>query len=234
MTTTGAAEQRLGAVRAAIAEAAVRAGRRPEEIRIVAASKYAGVEAIEELARAGQRDFGENYVQPAIEKMRALAHLDLRWHFIGALQSNKAARAARVFHLVHTVAGESALAAIAKAMEADQTTCRILVQVRLAEGERAGVAPQDAAAFVRAACGRPGIVVDGVMGLPPAGEPARPHFARLRAVLEDLRMLRLDAAPLTEMSAGMTEDFADAILEGSTMVRIGRALFEAPQSEGRH
>ena len=85
--------------------------------------------------------------------------------------------------------------------------------------------PEEVAGFVRRAAGTRGIVVDGLMGVAPAGEPARPHFARLRALLEDLRAAGLPNAPLREMSAGMSEDFEDAIREGATMVRIGRSLF---------
>ena len=194
-------------------------------MRIIAASKYADVAALRAAIEAGQRDFGENYLQQAVAKIEALGRSDLTWHFIGALQSNKAAKAARIFDLIHTLASETALAAISRATPAGETR-HVLVQIHLGGGgARAGIEPSAACDFIRAAAGAPGIRVDGLMGVAPLGEPARPHFARLRAVLEGLRALGLPHAPLREMSAGMSEDFEDAILEGATMVRIGSALF---------
>jgi pyridoxal phosphate enzyme (YggS family) len=220
------AATRLARVRAEVAHAAEQAGRSPAAVRIIAVSKYADVEAVRALADAGQEDFGENYVQPALAKMQAVERPHLRWHLIGALQSNKAARAASAFHLIHSVSSESALRAIARAMEKTQGTCRVLIQIWLGGGgDRAGIAPNEAAAFLNAATIVPGILVDGVMGVAPVGGEPRRHFARLREVLESLRASRFPNAPLREMSAGMSEDFADAIREGATMVRIGRALF---------
>jgi len=224
MTVDGIAS-RVHEVRAAVDRAARGAGREPQSVRIVAASKYADVDAIRAAADAGQHDFGENYLQRALEKMRTIGRDDLRWHFIGALQSNKAALAARSFHLVHTLSSETALAAIARAVSSG-AECRVLVQVRLGGGsERAGLDPGAVAGFVRAAASAPGIVVDGLMGVAPLDEPARPHFARLRTLLDEVRALDLPHAPLREMSAGMSEDFVDAIHEGATLVRIGRAFF---------
>jgi hypothetical protein len=224
MTETGVA-QRLAELQAKVAAAARESGRAPSAVRIIAASKYADVEAIRAAARAGQRDFGENYVQQAIPKMRALESERLRWHLIGALQSNKAAKAGRIFDLIHTLSSENALQAIARALPVGRS-CRVLVQVHLGGGaQRAGLEPLAVGAFVRAAAATSGIVVDGLMAVAPANEPARPHFARLRSLLEELRASNLPDAPLREMSAGMSEDFEDAIREGATMVRIGRRLF---------
>jgi uncharacterized pyridoxal phosphate-containing UPF0001 family protein len=161
-----------------------------------------------------------------MQKIAAVGRDDLRWHFIGALQSNKAARAAQHFHLIHTVASESVLGPISRAAAARGSPQRVLLQVRLgARAGRTGVEPGAAESLLRAAVSASGIVVDGVMGLAPLGEPARPHFARLRGVLERLRALGLEHAPLREMSAGMSDDFADAVREGATLVRIGRAIF---------
>jgi pyridoxal phosphate enzyme (YggS family) len=217
--------RRLAELQARVADAARESAREPGAVRIIAASKYAGVDDLRALARLGVRDFGENYLQQAAIKMQALSGESLRWHFIGALQSNKAAKAARMFDLIHTLSSPSALHAIARSLPAGQT-CRVLVQVHLGGGsQRAGVDPAAAPAFVRAAASTPGIEVDGLMGVAPQGAPARPHFARLRALLESLREARLPQAPLREMSAGMSGDFEDAIREGATMVRIGSSLF---------
>lgn len=229
--TSASVASRLDQVREAVSGAAQRAGRSLADVRIIAASKYADVAAIEALADAGQRDFGENYVQSALSKMRALQRPDLRWHLIGTLQSNKAARAADAFHLIHTLASGSAVEAIARALRSKSTRCRVLVQIRLGE-ERAGVDPAKAKDFVLMATKGTGIVVDGVMGMAPLGEDPHPHFARLRQVLDDLRAMKIPDAPLTEMSAGMSDDFEAAIAEGSTMVRIGRALFGAGSRTG--
>jgi pyridoxal phosphate enzyme (YggS family) len=221
----------LARVRCEVDAAARAAGRDPSEVRIVAVSKYATAAAVIAAADAGQRDFGENYVQQGTAKIDAVARDDLRWHFIGALQSNKAARAAQRFHLIHTVASDSVLGPIARAAAERGAPCRVLLQIRLGGGAaRAGVDGAGAERLARAAARTGRIVVDGVMGLAPLGEPARPHFARLREVLERLRALAIEGAPLREMSAGMSGDFADAIAEGSTLVRIGRAIF-APERE---
>jgi pyridoxal phosphate enzyme (YggS family) len=224
-TSSPSIAERLAAVQQEVAAAARAAGREPATVRIIAASKYADVEAIRAAARAGQRDFGENYVQNAERKIHALAGEDVRWHFIGALQSNKAAKAAGLFDLIHTLSSASALQAISRALP-QGVSRRVLVQVHLGGGsQRAGLDPAAVPEFVRAAAAARGVVVDGLMGVAPANEPARPHFARLRALLDELRELGLPHAPLREMSAGMSEDFADAICEGATMVRIGRSLF---------
>ena len=172
--------QTLAELQAKVAAAARESGREPDTVTVIAASKYADVEQLRAVARLGLRDFGENYVQQAATKMQALSAENLRWHFIGALQSNKAAKAARLFDLIHTLSSPSALQAIARSVPAGRT-CRVLVQVHLGGGsQRAGVDPAEAAAFVRSAASTPGIEVDGLMGVAPAGEPARPHFARLR------------------------------------------------------
>jgi pyridoxal phosphate enzyme (YggS family) len=218
--------ERLDGVRSAVAEAVRAAGRDDREVRLVAVSKNVGVSGILDAVAAGHREFGENYVQEALVKIAAVDRDDLRWHMIGQLQSNKAAKAARCFHLLHSLDSASAARAISKAMVADTATSNVLIQIRLGGASgRGGVEPEQAAAFARAVTTLPGIRLDGVMGVAVQGVDARRQFARLREVLETLRALGLPNAPLTQLSAGMTDDFREAVLEGSTIVRIGRAIF---------
>ncbi len=225
MNGTATVSERLARVREQLAEAAAAAGRDPGSVRLVAVTKRIDDARIAEAIAAGQLDFGENYVQEALGKMDRFGP-EIRWHMIGQLQSNKAARVARRFALVHSLASLSAARAISRAMAADGGKCRVLVQVHLGGGPaRGGVAPDAIGDFVEQVAALPGIVVDGVMGVAPLGEPPRPHFARLRSILEHLRDLRLPSAPLSEMSAGMSGDFREAIAEGATLVRIGEAVF---------
>lgn len=218
--------QRLLAVRGEIADCARSVGRDSGEITLVAVSKRVPLDVVRAAVEAGQKDFGENYVQEGLAKIEALSTPDLRWHLIGALQSNKAARAARSFHLLHSVCSESVARAISREMIAAGREARVLLQVRLGGGPgRAGVEPQAAAAMARVVTELPGIQLDGVMGVAAQGESTRPQFARLFALLEQLRRLGLPRAPLREMSAGMSADFPDAIREGATIVRVGSAIF---------
>jgi len=218
--------ERLVAIRGEIAECARRAGRDPRDITLVAVTKRVPVDAVRAAVAAGQKDFGENYVQEGLAKIDALASPEVRWHLIGALQSNKAARAARSFHMLHSVCTESVARAISREMVAAGRDARVLLQIRLGGGPgRGGVDPDQAEAIARMMTGLPGIELDGVMGVAAQEEPARPQFARLFALLQHLRGLGLPNAPLREMSAGMSADFADAIREGATMLRIGSAIF---------
>jgi pyridoxal phosphate enzyme (YggS family) len=228
MTTEGAPSIRLRfeEVRNMIAAAAARANRDPATVSLVAVTKKVDLSTIRAAVEVGHRDFGENYVQEGLGKIEALSDPSVRWHLIGSLQSNKAARAARAFWLLHSVTSRSVAEAISRQMAADGQDARVLIQVKLAAGgQRAGVEADEVAASARMITAMPGLLLDGVMGVAPLGEPARPSFARLAAVLEDLRRLGLPRAPLTHMSAGMSADFSEAIAEGATIVRIGTAIF---------
>lgn len=218
--------ERLDRVRHDLAAAEAAAKRRPGSVALVLVSKNVPVTDIVEAYEAGQRDFAENYVQSAREKMRHLESHRIRWHMTGQLQSNKAVWAARNFELLHSLATRSSARAISKAMASSGDICRALLQVRLGGGAgRGGVGIAEAERLASEVAGFGNIRLDGVMGVAPEGEEARPHFARLREVLERLRAMGLPGAPLTEMSAGMSADFPAAIMEGATLVRIGRAVF---------
>jgi len=224
---------RLASVRSRVAAAAEAAGRDPASVRIVAVTKKLGAEAVAAAYAAGQRDFGENYVQEAVAKIGQLgdAAPDARWHLIGRLQSNKAAAAVRAFSLLHGIDSLSAAAAVSRAALAEGRVADVLLQVRLGARTAAGAAPRggvepDAAeAFLRSAAAGEGIRFVGLMGVADPDLDARPQFAGLRALASALAALGIGRAPLGELSMGMTGDFEDAVAEGSTIVRIGTAIF---------
>jgi pyridoxal phosphate enzyme (YggS family) len=224
---------RLLEIHARIAQAARLAGRPSSEIRVVAVTKRLGPEDVRAAWAAGQRDFGENYVQEAVAKITALAHEmpDARWHLIGRLQSNKAAMAVPVFSLLHAIDSPSAVAAIAKAAQREGRTVDVLLQIRLGERgsaaarERGGVEAGEAASLLEIAGRHAGVRFTGLMGIADPDLEARPQFAELRELAGRLASLGLPHAPLGELSMGMTGDFEDAVAEGATLVRIGTAIF---------
>lgn len=211
---------RLHAVRDAVARAAERAGR--ADVHLVAVSKTQPVEAIREAYAAGQRDFGENYPQELRDKAAALADLpDLRWHFIGRLQTNKARYVAPVAVRVHALDSVEQAAALARRSDA---RVRCLVAVNLAgEATKGGVRPDAALPLCREASAHVDVV--GLMTMPPWSEDpeaAAPLFARLRALAAQGRDEGLD---LVELSMGMSHDWPVAVREGATWVRVGTAIF---------
>jgi pyridoxal phosphate enzyme (YggS family) len=212
---------RLTEVRERIAAAARRAGRDPSEITLVAVSKTADDAAVLDAYRAGQRDFGENRAGELAERAPRLPS-DIRWHFIGRLQRNKARRVRPVTHLLHSLDRPRLVDAWAKGAGSPPPA---LVQVNVAgEEQKAGVTVDEAADLVDAAT-RMGIEVRGLMTMPPVvddPETARPWFE----ALADLgARLRRDRPHLTELSMGMTDDFEVAVESGATLLRIGRAIF---------
>jgi PLP dependent protein len=224
MSTRYEIEERLEIVRARIGAAAHRARRDPASIRLVLASKTQPSEAIWAAARAGARDFGENYVQEAIAKRAELADLnEIRWHLIGHLQTNKARTAASAFALIHSVDSVRLADALARAQPSPRV--HALIEVNLgAETSKTGVAPDAVAAILDAVRGK--LEIDGLMTIPPpatSAEAARPWFARLRELRD--RLATQSGYALSELSMGMTDDFEVAIEEGATIVRIGRAVF---------
>lgn len=217
-------------IRAAAAEAALRAGRDPAAITIVAASKTKPVAVLEEALAAGVTDFGENYVQEAEAKIAALAARGVRprWHMIGHLQRNKAKRAVELFDVVHTVDDAALGRALDRHAAARGVVLPVLVEVNVGgEASKSGVAPGDAAALLAELGACAALRVDGLMTMPPPGadaEAARPYFRQTRELLERLRAAAPANAPLQALSMGMSDDFAVAIEEGATLVRVGRAL----------
>lgn len=206
-------------VRTRIERACRRAGRRPEEVRLVAVTKTVSSERVGAAAAAGIRDFGENYVNELVAKRGEAP--GATWHFIGRLQRNKAARVLEAADVVQTLepgaAGER-LAALAARRE---RTVRCLVEVDFT-ASRVGVRPEEAQGFLDRVSELEGVDVCGLMTVPPLGEPARPYFVRLRELRDRLR----EGHPgLVELSMGMSGDYEEAVEEGATMVRVGTAIF---------
>ena len=211
---------RLESVRAAIVRAARDFERDPASITLVAVSKTFPAEAIEPVLAAGQRVFGENYVQEAKGKWPSLRerYPDVELHMIGPLQSNKAREAVQLFEAIHTLDRPSLAEALAKEMEKQGRRPKLLVQVNTGEEpQKGGVVPAEADAFIAACRERYGFSIAGLMCIPPADEPPSPHFALLNTIAA--------RNGLTWLSIGMSADFEAAIQLGATHVRIGSAIF---------
>ncbi len=207
-------------------KSAAEADRDPDSVRLLAVSKKQPLGAIREAADAGQRDFGENYVQEGLEKIEALASRDLTWHFIGHLQSNKTRVVAEYFDWVHTIDKLKIARRLSDQRPEGRSPLNVCIQVNVdAEASKAGATP-DAVPELAAACAElPGIRLRGLMCLPAMRsgfEEQRVPFATLRALAEKLRTSGVDTDTL---SMGMTADYRAAIFEGATIVRIGTALF---------
>jgi PLP dependent protein len=228
VSDSSALEARLADVRARIARAAGRAGRDPASVTLVAVSKTFPADAVRAAAGAGQIDFGENKVQEALQKMDATAGLPIRWHLVGHLQSNKAKRAGR-FDVIHSIDEASLVAKVDEAAKAADRRIDLLVQVDLAgEATKHGAREEELAAIFDAARGASAVSLTGLMLLPPAVEDpdqARPYFRALRDVRDRLLARGVDADMLSQLSMGMSHDFEVAIEEGSTIVRVGTAIF---------
>ncbi|MEP7117693.1 MAG: YggS family pyridoxal phosphate-dependent enzyme [Acidobacteriota bacterium] len=220
---------RLGAVRARIAAAAQRSGRRPEAVRLVAVSKTYPAECVAAAVAAGQLDFGENKVQEGLQKIAAVTDNRIRWHVIGHLQSNKARKAAEAFHWIHAVDSVSLLRKIEEGAVAAGQRPKLLVQVDLAgEATKFGAAPADLVEIFAAGAACAAAQLVGLMVLPPAvadASDARPWFRKLVAVRDGLCASGVPATHLSELSMGMSHDFEVAIEEGATIVRVGSAIF---------
>jgi pyridoxal phosphate enzyme (YggS family) len=230
VSAVGAALER---VRREIAEAAARAGRRPEDVRLVAVSKTVPVPLVREAMAAGQRDFGENRVQEAAAKYKELG-TEVRWHFVGRLQRNK------VRHLVGWVDLIHSLDRTELAEEIDRRADRpveVLVEVNVSEDPaRGGVQPAALVPLLETVSALPNLRVVGLMAMAPvvdAPEQARPFFRR-QVGLRDEAARRLPRLPLHHLSMGMSQDYAVAVEEGATLVRIGEAIFGRRPSRVRY
>jgi pyridoxal phosphate enzyme (YggS family) len=235
----------LASVRARIGAACKAYGRPPESVTLLAVSKTFGPDAIRAAVAAGQRDFGENYVQDALPKIAALAGAPggpLRWHLIGPLQSNKTAEVARHFDWVHSIDREKIARRLSEQRPAGLPPLQVCVQVNISgEASKSGVAPDAALPLCRAIAGLPNLRLRGLMAIPrkigdgllsggagenvaSAGLGVRPQFSQLRELFESLTRAGLE---LDTLSAGMSDDLEAAIAEGSTLVRVGTAIFGA-------
>jgi pyridoxal phosphate enzyme (YggS family) len=220
---------RLTEVRARISAAARSAGRDPSSVRLIAVSKTVPIDSIREAWHAGQRDFGENRVQEALQKIATSADLEIRWHLIGHLQTNKARKAGAAFATIQSVDSVELLQKLDQAAAEAGTRPELLIQVDLAgETTKFGAAPGDVPRLLEAA-GRLAVArVIGLMTLPPAPdtpEDGRPWFRRLRDLRDGLLHDGAPGSMLRELSMGMSGDFEVAIQEGATMVRVGTSIF---------
>ncbi len=211
----------LQAVKSRIDAAARACGRDPRAVRLLAVSKTHAPELVREAHAAGQRAFGENYVQEALDKMARLADLPLEWHLIGPLQSNKTRPAAERFDWVHTVEREKVARRLAEQRPAGMAPLNVLVQVNASgEASKSGVAPREARALAAAVAELKRLRLRGLMAIPEPGAPAE-RYREVARLYESLR----GEFGLDTLSLGMTDDMEVAIAEGSTMVRIGTAIF---------
>ncbi|MGD8377209.1 MAG: YggS family pyridoxal phosphate-dependent enzyme [Acidobacteriota bacterium] len=225
------AASRLGRVREAIEAAAREAGRDPATVRLVAIGKTFPPEAIEEVHREGQRDFGENRVQEAVTKARVLPP-DIRWHLVGHLQANKAAPAAGLFSMIQSIDSLKIARRLDRLAGEVGRDLDGLVQVDLAgESTKHGAMPEELRPLLEEARSFERLRIRGLMLLPPYEpdpEDVRPWFRRIRELAADLERDGLlgGNAPV-ELSMGMSHDFRVAVQEGATIVRIGTAIFGA-------
>jgi pyridoxal phosphate enzyme (YggS family) len=219
----GGLPERLQAVAGRVADAAAAVRRRPDDIRIVAVCKTFPPDRIREAFAAGQRDFAENYVQEAVEKLDALTDLPITWHFIGPIQSNKTRTIAERFDWVHSVDRLKIAERLSAQRPPHLPPLEICLQVNVSgEESKSGVAPVEVKPLAAAVAQLPGLRLRGLMAIPePTDDVAlqRSRFATLRQ-LRDATGLALDT-----LSMGMSDDLESAIAEGATIVRIGRAIF---------
>lgn len=220
----------LQAVQAAIATAAHAAGRRPEDVVLLAVSKTFGADAVIDSAEAGQRAFGENYLQEALDKMAAVRtmrpDLLLEWHFIGPIQSNKTRPIAEHFDWVHSVDRDKIAERLSQQRPAHLPPLNVCLQVNISgEASKSGVMPTQVSDLAQHIATLPQLRLRGLMAIPePTGNPEqqRASFRTLRQLAENLRALGLT---LDTLSMGMSADMAPAIAEGATIVRVGTAIF---------
>ena len=209
--------ERLASVDAAIADAARAAGRDPAELTRIVVTKFHPASLVRELHALGVHDVGENRHQEAAAKAAELADLDLAWHFVGQLQSNKAKAVRRYASAVHSVDRQSLVDALAGGPPLD-----VFIELNLTDDPaRGGVAPDAAGTLAESVASTEGLVLRGVMAVAPLDAEPRAAFARVREVSDSIRTIVPQA---TAISAGMSQDFAAAIAEGATHLRIGTAI----------
>ena len=218
--------ENLRKIRNLLRAAAIEAGRRPDDVRLLAVSKKQPLARVLEAAAAGQRDFGENTVQEGIEKVTKLAEKGLTWHFIGHVQSNKTRAIAEHFHWVHTVDRIKVASRLSEQRPAELGDLNVCLQVNVdEEPQKSGAAPENVADLARAVLELPRLVLRGLMCLPAIRygfEEQRKPFARLGEISRSLAEIGIDTDTL---SMGMSDDYRAAIFEGATIVRIGTAVF---------
>jgi pyridoxal phosphate enzyme (YggS family) len=215
----------LQAIRERIARAAAAAGRDPSAVTLLAVSKTHPAALVELALAEGQRAFGENYVQEAVEKMDALAGRDIDWHLVGPLQSNKTRLVAARFDWVHTVESEKVARRLSDQRPAGMAPLNVLIQVNVSgEASKSGVAPEDVPGLASAVAFLPNVKLRGLMAIPEPGAGIG-RYRELQNLYQELKgEFRFDT-----LSVGMSDDMETAIAQGATLVRIGTAIFGARQ-----
>jgi len=215
-------------IRERIAAAAARAGRDPSGVRLMGVTKTVGDDRILQAIEAGIDIIGENYVQEARRKIELMGK-SAEWHFIGHLQTNKAKYAVRLFDMIHSVNRMSLAEELNRRAAAAGVVCRVLIEVNLGgEESKSGAPPEEAPALIRSVAQMANLSIRGLMTMAPwydDPERARPCFAGLRAIRDRIAAENIPNVAMRELSMGMTDDFEVAVEEGSTIVRIGRAIF---------
>ena len=227
--------ENVARIRERIAAACRRAGRQPEEIRLVAVSKTVPPDLIRQAYEAGVRDFGENRVQEAAAKRPALSDLTVTWHLVGHLQTNKAKPARELFHWVHSIDSAKLAQKLHQAAVCSGERLQVLIQVHLGdEPTKSGVGEGEVLKVVEEVSRLETLEVCGLMTLPPFfenPEDVRPCFRRLHELARSIEARRLPNVSMQDLSMGMSHDFDVAIEEGATIVRVGTAIF-GPRSQG--
>jgi pyridoxal phosphate enzyme (YggS family) len=216
----------LQAVHARISNAAAAFGRSPESVRLLAVSKTWPLACVLDAAEAGQRAFGENYVQEGIEKIAAVSGRNLEWHFIGPLQSNKTKQVAEHFDWVHSIDRLKVAERLSAQRPAYLPALQVCVQVNVSgEASKSGCAPDQALALCRAVAALPGLQLRGLMAIPEASDDMAAQRIPFRKLRELSEQIRTAGVPLDTLSMGMSHDLEAAVAEGATIVRIGTAIF---------
>ena len=229
--TDNALPESLASARERLRRALEEAGRSPTSATLLAVSKTKPADMLREAWQHGQREFGENYLQEALDKQAALEDLDgIVWHFIGPLQSNKTRAVAEQFAWVHSVDRLKIAKRLSEQRPEALPPLNVCLQVNISrEATKSGVLPEDALALARDIAALPGLALRGLMAIPaPAAtlEAQRQPLAALRQLLDELKATLPDA-PLDTLSMGMSDDLEAAVLEGATLVRLGTAIFGA-------
>ncbi len=222
-------------IRQKIINACIRAGRNPESVKMVAVSKTVKPEKIKEAYDAGLRDFGENYVQEMLIKCESLP-ADIRWHFIGHLQTNKIKYLVNKVYMIHSVYKEEHLFEIEKRFGRENISTDLLIEVNIGnEITKSGIDAKDVIQLYKKSFDFKHLKIKGLMCIPPVSkaEESRGYFKDLR-FLKDCINNELGREVVTELSMGMSSDFEVAIEEGATMVRIGTAIFGKRQTGGKN
>jgi len=218
----------LASIQERISKAALRAGRDPAAIRLVAVSKTVSAESIQEAIAAGVTILGENYVQEARNKIARIGK-QVEWHFIGHLQSNKAKYAVELFSMVHSVDRLSLAEELDQEANKQGKIVPVLIQVNISgEESKSGIDPQETLQLLERIAALQHLAVHGLMAMPPwfeDPEDARPYFNALRKLREELANKKIHGVSLQELSMGMSGDFEVTIEEGATLVRVGTAIF---------